>query len=269
MSDKKIRVLIAKPGLDGHDRGLKVVARGLRDAGMEVIYFGLRLTPEQIAQAAIQEDVDVVGMNCLSGAHMALFPKVVELIRAKGGKDVLVVGGGIIPKKDIPRLKEAGIAAVFGPGTPLDTVANFIKSNVGGKKEVKITKVNHIGIAVSNIDEAVKLYTEVLGLKVSSIEVMAEQKAKTCIIPVGETKLELLESTAPDGVIAKHIEKRGEGLHHIALEVSNIQEALDAVSQKGIALVDTKPRKGVENSNIAFLHPKNTKVLLEFVEPGK
>lgn len=134
MSEKKIRVLIAKPGLDGHDRGLKVVARGLRDAGMEVIYFGLRLTPDQIAQAAIQEDVDVVGIDCLSGAHNALFPKVTELLRAKGGKDILVVGGGIIPQKDIPRMKSAGIAAVFGPGTPLDAIANFIKANVGGKK---------------------------------------------------------------------------------------------------------------------------------------
>ena len=129
----KIRVLIAKPGLDGHDRGAKVVALGLRDAGMEVIYLGLRLTPEQIAEAAIQEDVDVVGLDCLSGAHMALFPKTVELIRDKGGKDVLVIGGGIIPKKDIPRLKDAGIAQIFGPGTPLDEIANFIEANLETK----------------------------------------------------------------------------------------------------------------------------------------
>ena len=129
----KIRVLIAKPGLDGHDRGAKVVALGLRDAGMEVIYLGLRLTPEQIAEAAIQEDVDVVGLDCLSGAHMALFPKTVEMIRGKGGKDVLVIGGGIIPKKDIPRLKDAGVAQIFGPGTPLDEIANFIEANLATK----------------------------------------------------------------------------------------------------------------------------------------
>ena len=133
MSDEKIRVLIAKPGLDGHDRGAKVVAQGLRDAGMEVIYLGLRLTPEQIAEAAIQEDVDVVGIDCLSGAHMALFPKVVSLIRQKGGKNILFVGGGIIPKKDIPKLKEAGIAEIFGPGTPIREIAEFIVKNVGGK----------------------------------------------------------------------------------------------------------------------------------------
>jgi len=127
---RKIRVLIAKPGLDGHDRGAKVVARGLRDAGMEVIYLGLRLTPEQIAEAAIQEDVDVVGLDCLSGAHMALFPKTVRLIRQKGGKDILVIGGGIIPKKDIPKLKQAGIAQIFGPGTPLDEIVRFIETTL-------------------------------------------------------------------------------------------------------------------------------------------
>jgi len=127
---RKIRVLIAKPGLDGHDRGAKVLARGLRDAGMEVIYLGLRLTPEQIAEAALQEDVNVVGLSCLSGAHMALFPKTVELIREKGGKDILVIGGGVIPKKDIPKLKEAGIARIFGPGTPLSEIIEFITTNL-------------------------------------------------------------------------------------------------------------------------------------------
>jgi len=133
--NKKIRVLIAKPGLDGHDRGVKVVARGLRDAGMEVIYLGLRLTPEQIAESAIQEDVDVVGLDCLSGAHMALFPKTVNLLREKGGKDMLVIVGGIIPEKDIPALNKAGIAGIFGPGTPIDDIVNFIKTNFGGKSE--------------------------------------------------------------------------------------------------------------------------------------
>jgi len=124
---------MAKPGLDGHDRGVKVVAQGLRDAGMEVIYLGLRLTPEQIAEVAIQEDVDVVGLGCLSGAHMALFPKTVELIRQKGGEDILVIGGGIIPKKDVPKLKETGIAQIFGPGTPLDEISKSIQTNLGEK----------------------------------------------------------------------------------------------------------------------------------------
>lgn len=137
MHNKKIRVLIAKPGLDGHDRGAKVVAQGLRDAGMEVIYLGLRLTPEQIAETAIQEDVDVVGIDCLSGAHMVLFPKTVKLIREKGGKDMLVIGGGIIPKKDIPKLKEAGIAQTFGPGTPLEEIVKFIETTLERRRNDK------------------------------------------------------------------------------------------------------------------------------------
>jgi len=130
---RKIRVLVAKPGLDGHDRGAKVIARGLRDAGMEVIYLGLRLTPEQIAVAAIQEDADVVGLSCLSGAHMTLFPQIVRLIREKSDKDILFIGGGIIPKKDIPKLREAGIAQTFGPGTPLSEIGRFIETNLGVK----------------------------------------------------------------------------------------------------------------------------------------
>ena len=125
-----IRVLVAKPGLDGHDRGAKVVARALRDAGFEVIYTGLRQTPEQIAEAALQEDVNVVAMSILSGAHPHLFPKVVNLLQEKGMNDVLVIGGGVIPEGDIPALKEAGIAEVFTPGTPTTEVIDFIKANV-------------------------------------------------------------------------------------------------------------------------------------------
>jgi len=128
MPDKKIRVLIAKPGLDGHDRGAYVVAQGLRDAGMEVIYLGLGVTPEQIAEAVIQEDADVVGLSCLSGAHMALFPRTVSLIKEKTDKDTLFIGGGIIPRKDVPKLKEAGIARSFGPGTPIPEIISFIKT---------------------------------------------------------------------------------------------------------------------------------------------
>src|SRR5690554_6993156 len=116
--DKPIRVLVAKPGLDGHDRGAKVIARALRDAGMEVIYTGLRQTPEQIVAAAVQEDVDVVAMSILSGAHNHLFPKVVRLLREEGIEDVLVLGGGVIPEDDIPGLKESGVEGIFTPGTP-------------------------------------------------------------------------------------------------------------------------------------------------------
>ncbi len=130
-----------------------------------------------------------------------------------------------------------------------------------------IAKINHIGIAVKSVDDTVKLYTDVLGLKVENIEVIADQNAKTAIIPVGESKIELIESTDPEGAIGKFIENRGEGLHHLALEVSNIKDALSTLVEKGVVLIDEKPRKGVGNTDIAFLHPKSTgRVLIELVE---
>jgi methylmalonyl-CoA mutase C-terminal domain/subunit len=129
MTDRPIKVLIAKPGLDGHDRGAKVLARGLRDEGFEVVYTGLRQTPEMIATAALQEDVDVVGLSILSGAHMTLLPRICEMLRANGLGDILVTAGGIIPDDDIPALKTAGVAAVFGPGTTIGEVAAFLRAN--------------------------------------------------------------------------------------------------------------------------------------------
>ncbi len=128
MSERPIKVLIAKPGLDGHDRGAKVLARGLRDEGFEVVYTGLRQTPEMIVTAALQEDVDVVGLSILSGAHMTLVPRVCSLLREKGMTDVPVVCGGIIPDEDVPALQDAGVAAVFGPGTTIGEVAEFLRA---------------------------------------------------------------------------------------------------------------------------------------------
>jgi len=130
MAEKKIRVLVAKPGLDGHDRGAKVIARALRDGGMEVIYTGLRQTPEKIAAAVVQEDVDALLMSILSGAHDYLFPRVMELLRGKGVKDLLVLGGGVIPEEDIPALKSAGIREVFGPGTTTEAIVKYVQEHV-------------------------------------------------------------------------------------------------------------------------------------------
>lgn len=127
---RPIRVLVAKPGLDGHDRGAKVIARALRDAGMEVIYTGLRQTPEQIVAAAVQEDVDVVGLSILSGAHNYLFPRVAELMKEQGADDVLIIGGGVIPDEDIPGLKKAGIAEIFTPGARTTEMIDYIKANL-------------------------------------------------------------------------------------------------------------------------------------------
>jgi methylmalonyl-CoA mutase, C-terminal domain len=136
MAERKIRVLVTKPGLDGHDRGAKVVARALRDAGMEVIYTGLRQTPEMIAEAALQEDVDAVGLSILSGAHMALVPRVINLMRTNGQGDVLVFVGGIIPEPDVQRLHELGVAAVYGPGSSTASIAEDIREYVLGEKSV-------------------------------------------------------------------------------------------------------------------------------------
>jgi methylmalonyl-CoA mutase, C-terminal domain len=132
---RRIRVVIAKPGLDGHDRGAKVIARALRDAGMEVIYTGLRQTPEQIVSAALQEDADVIGLSILSGAHMHICPRVMEILSEKGLEDVLVVVGGIIPDVDIPRLQAAGVKGIFLPGTPMQQIIDFINKNVRTRME--------------------------------------------------------------------------------------------------------------------------------------
>lgn len=130
MPEEKIRILVAKPGLDGHDRGAKVIARALRDAGMEVIYTGLRQTPEMIVEAALQEDVDAIGLSILSGAHMTLFPRVIQLLQEKGLEDVLVFGGGIIPDQDVPELKRLGVRGIFGPGTSTDTIVAFVREEI-------------------------------------------------------------------------------------------------------------------------------------------
>lgn len=130
MSDRKVRILVAKPGLDGHDRGAKVVARALRDAGFEVIYTGLHQTPDMIAAAAVQEDVDAVGLSIMSGAHNTLFPAVIEALRREGADDVVVFGGGIIPDEDVPRLRAAGVRAIFTPGTPLSEIIQWVRENV-------------------------------------------------------------------------------------------------------------------------------------------
>lgn len=132
MADAKIRVLVAKPGLDGHDRGAKVIARALRDAGMEVIYTGLRQTPEMIVTAALQEDVQVIGLSILSGAHNAIVPRVMDLLKQNKMDDVIVLVGGIIPDQDIDGLKKAGVAAIFQPGTPMDEIVQFIRTHVKG-----------------------------------------------------------------------------------------------------------------------------------------
>ncbi len=133
MAERKLRILVAKPGLDGHDRGAKVIARALRDAGMEVIYTGLHQTPEMIVSAAVQEDVDAIGMSIMSGAHMTLFPAVIDLLKGQKAEDILVFGGGIIPDDDIPRLKALGVSEIFTPGASTQNIVEWIRGNVQGR----------------------------------------------------------------------------------------------------------------------------------------
>lgn len=134
LMERKVRILIAKPGLDGHDRGAKVIARGFRDAGFEVIYTGLHQTPEQIVAAAIQEDVDGIGLSILSGAHDYIFPQVIQLLKEKGANDIVVFGGGIIPEEDIPPLKECGVKAIFLPGTPIEEAIKWVREHIKPRK---------------------------------------------------------------------------------------------------------------------------------------
>lgn len=273
--EKNIRVLIAKPGLDGHDRGALIIAQALRDYGMEVIYTGLRQTPEQIAAAAIQEDVDAIGLSCLSGAHNELFPDVVRLLKEKEAEDIIVVGGGVIPWEDIPLLKSKGVQKIFTPGTPTVETAKFIEQAVYEREGIQIEKtdvqppekIDHIGIAVSSLDEALPFYVNGLKLTLESVEEVASEGVKIAFLKIGGIRIELLEPLSEDSPIARFIEKSGEGIHHIALGVKEINDRIAALKQSGIEMINEESKKGAGEANIAFIHPKSAHgVLYELCE---
>jgi methylmalonyl-CoA epimerase len=271
--NKRIRVLVAKPGLDGHDRGALIIAQALRDHGMEVIYTGLRQSPAQIAQAAVQEDVDVVGLSSLSGAHRSLFPKVIDQLKERNASDIPVIGGGVIPAEDIPFLEEKGVKKVFTPGTSTDVIATYIKQLVDPNATSALDapeKIAHIGIAVNSIDQSLPFYHNVLGLKLTGLEEVPSENVKVAFLQIGETSLELLEPLSNESAIQKFIEKRGEGIHHIAFEVSNLVERLKAYQDQDVPLIHTTPKEGAHGSQIAFLHPKAANgVLVELCEHQK
>jgi methylmalonyl-CoA mutase, C-terminal domain len=274
---KRIRVLIAKPGLDGHDRGALIISQALRDYGMEVIYTGLRQTPEQIVAAAIQEDVDAIGLSCLSGAHNELFPEIVEQLKQQGADEIIVVGGGVIPWEDIPFLESKGIRKIFTPGTPSVETAKYIEAAVAERdglvlpEKQMIKKIDHIGVAVSSLDQALPFYVNHLMLQLEAIEEVESEHVKVAFLKVGDSRIELLEPTSKDSAIAKFIEKRGEGIHHIALGVEEIQARIDELKAQGIQFIQETPKKGAGGANIAFMHPKSAQgVLVELCEkPGK
>ncbi|MCD5323166.1 MULTISPECIES: methylmalonyl-CoA epimerase [Pontibacillus] len=270
--DRKIRVLIAKPGLDGHDRGALVISQALRDHGMEVIYTGLRQSPDQIAQAAIQEDVDIVGLSSLSGAHRSLFPKIVETLKKYNAEDIPVFGGGVIPAEDIPFLEEKGIKKIFTPGSSTDEVAKYIQRLVDPEQSAEVKppeKIAHIGIAVQNIEQTLPFYTDTLGLTLTHVETVESEGVKVAFLPIGETQIELLEPLSDDSSIAQFIKKKGEGIHHIAFEVSDIGDRLKQYRADGVPLLNEVPKKGAHNADVAFLHPKASNgVLYELCQHG-
>ncbi|RIV22967.1 methylmalonyl-CoA epimerase [Alicyclobacillaceae bacterium I2511] len=268
-----IRVLVAKPGLDGHDRGALVIAQGLRDEGMEVIYTGLRQTPIEIVTTALQEDVACIGLSSLSGAHMEMFPAVVQLLRQQQAEDILVIGGGVIPEQDVEALTAAGIAKVFTPGTRIEEVAQFIRDHAHLQELAQenlpplALGVDHIGIAVTRVDEILPFYTGLLGLSVTHQEVIADQEVKTTFLTVGGMEIELLEPLSTDGPVAKFLFKHGPGIHHMAFAVADVNAALRTAQAAGFRLIDERARPGGRGKEIAFLHPKDTSgVLIELCQ---
>jgi methylmalonyl-CoA mutase C-terminal domain/subunit len=264
-----IRVLVAKPGLDGHDRGALVVAQGLRDEGMEVIYTGLRQTPDQIAAVAVQEDVACVGLSSLSGAHMDLFPEVVQALRARGAGDILVIGGGVIPEQDIPLLKQSGIAEIFTPGSSIHGMAEYIRQHVAKASVLPplTGRIDHIGIAVDSIAKSIAFYTEHLGLPLVHEETIPDDHVKVAFLQAGETFLELLEPLSEASAVATFLKKRGPGMHHIAYEVDSVEEALLRAQNAGYRLLDEKPRRGGHGKLIGFVHPAASNgVLTEYCQ---
>ncbi|WP_047985384.1 methylmalonyl-CoA epimerase [Ornithinibacillus californiensis] len=266
---QKIRVLVAKPGLDGHDRGALVIAQGLRDHGMEVIYTGLRQSPAQIAKAAIQEDVDVVGLSSLSGAHRTLFPKVIEELQSMNAGDIPVIGGGVIPSEDIPFLIEKGINRVFTSGSTIEELANYINQLVVPANSQVAKKISHIGIAVRSIKNTLPFYTETLGLSLEGLEEVESESVNVAFLKIGDSRFELLEPTSETSPIHTFLEKRGEGIHHIALDVEDIETRIRHLSKNGIQFINTEPKLGAHQTSIAFMHPKSAHgVLFELCEEG-
>ena len=287
----RIRVLVGKPGLDGHDRGARVIAAALRDAGMEVVYTGLRATVPAIAAAAVQEDVDVIGLSILSGAHESICRRLREELERRGAS-IPVVVGGIIPVADHARLAELGVAAVFGPESPLTAVVDTVRElatgsssptakGIPGSKSpaansaaqaaarpgIPATRLDHTAICVRDIDASIALIEELLGQKVAHKEFVPAQKVHAAFFdfPNGAS----LELVAPQGNegLEKFLQKRGDALHHLALRVRGLDALLARLDARGVPLIDKVARPGARGHKVAFLHPKAFGgTLLELVE---
>ncbi|HET7786436.1 MAG TPA: methylmalonyl-CoA epimerase [Myxococcales bacterium] len=274
----KIRVLVGKPGLDGHDRGARVIAAALRDAGMEVVYTGLRASVPAIAAAAVQEDVDVIGLSILSGAHESICRRLIEELKARQA-EIPVMVGGIIPAADHQKLHALGVAAVFGPESPLASVVEAVRALAEGKPlppdpaekagaGIPATRLDHTAICVKDIKAAIALIEDVLGQKVAHEEHVPAQKVDAAFFdfPNGAS-LELVSPREGNAGLAKFLEKRGDALHHLALRVKDIDEVLRRLDARGVPLIDKVGRQGARGHRVAFLHPKAFGgTLLELVE---
>ena len=300
-----IRVLVGKPGLDGHDRGARVIAAALRDAGMEVIYTGLRASVPAIAAAAVQEDVDVIGLSILSGAHESICRRLQDELKSRG-VTIPVIVGGIIPQHDTAMLKALGVAAVFGPESPLSSVVEAVRALAEGKlvpqgtassaaaaapaaaaaapaaaaaaaaapaaatrtaAGIPATRLDHTAICVKDLDGAIQLIEDLLGQPVAHREFVPAQKVDAAFFdfPNGAS----LELVAPRGNpgLDKFLEKRGDSLHHLALRVNDLDALLARLDARGVPLIDKVSRAGARGHKVAFLHPKAFGgTLLELVE---
>jgi methylmalonyl-CoA mutase, C-terminal domain len=274
----RIRVLVGKPGLDGHDRGARVIAAALRDAGMEVVYTGLRASVPAIAAAAVQEDVDVIGLSILSGAHESICRRLLEELK-KRKAEIPVVVGGIIPAVDHEGLRELGVSAVFGPESPLGAVVETVRALASGQPlpgsaavkpvvpGIPATRLDHTAICVKDMKASIALIEDILGQKVAHEEHVPAQRVDAAFFdfPNGAS----LELVAPRGNagLEKFLEKRGDALHHLALRVKDIDGVLQRLEARGVPLIDKVGRPGARGHRVAFLHPKAFGgTLLELVE---
>jgi methylmalonyl-CoA mutase C-terminal domain/subunit len=279
---ERIRVLVGKPGLDGHDRGARVIAAALRDAGMEVVYTGLRASVPAIAAAAVQEDVDVIGLSILSGAHESICKRLQDELRRREAS-IPVVVGGIIPAADWTKLEAVGVAAVFGPESPLGDVVDTVRRLANGEttmvkerapvpaRGIPATRLDHTAICVKDMNASVALIEELLGEKCAHREMVAAQKVSAAFFdfPNGAS-LELVspeKSLGGNAGLEKFLEKRGDALHHLALRVRDIDGLLRRLDERGVPLIDKVSRPGARGHKVAFLHPKAFGgTLLELVE---
>ena len=287
METGRIRVLVGKPGLDGHDRGARVIAAALRDAGMEVVYTGLRATVPAIAAAAVQEGVDVIGLSILSGAHESICRRLRDELSRREAQIPIVVGG-IIPAADFAKLKELGVAAVFGPESPLGAVVETVRALATNatptstsnrtatstsnqtstpRAGIPATRLDHTAICVRDLDASIALIEELLGQKVAHKEFVPAQKVHAAFFdfPNGAS-LELVAPRGNEG-LEKFLHKRGDALHHLALRVRDLDALLARLDARGVPLIDKVSRPGARGHKVAFLHPKAFGgTLLELVE---